>query len=56
MKRDIFVFLLHVLIISLALGGAHWLEIPIKHLGFGFICGIAFYSLFWRYYYGYWPD
>lgn len=50
------VFLFHLIVIGLGLGGAWILEIPFTHLGFGFLFGVALYSLYWRHIYGYWPE
>ena len=32
------------------------LDIPLDHLGYGFVLGVGLYSLHWRHTYGYWPD
>ena len=50
------VFLAHVSVIALALLGALMLEIPLNHLSFGFLCGVAVFSMYWRHIYGFWPE
>lgn len=47
---------LHLIVIALGLGGAWILEIPLSHLGFGFLFGVALYSMYWRHIYGFWPE
>lgn len=55
-KRELYVLLVHFVILGLlALGALTW-NVPLYHLGLGFLAGVALYSLFWRYWYGFWPD
>lgn len=46
----------HLGIVGIGLGGAWLLDIPFNHLGFGFIFGVALYSMYWRHVYGFWPE
>ena len=54
--------LLHLVMMALAGSALWWLwdyDHPMKPLGdfgFGFVFGVALYSLYWRIMYGYWPD
>lgn len=56
MTRTRQVFLAHVIAIALAGLGTWILEIPVAHLGYGAVIGVAIYSLYWRIMYGHWPD
>ena len=46
----------HIAVIALGGLGVLVLEIPLAHLGFGFLFGVALYSLYWRHIYGFWPE
>ena len=56
MKWHLAIFAIIVLLAALILGTIHFAGVSVIDYALGFISGIALYSLFWRWRYGFWPD
>ena len=56
LKLDVLVMAAHFILVVVLFGLALYLDPSIPSMAFGFILGVAFYSLFWRWRYGHWPD
>ena len=56
MKLDLLVLAAHFVFVASALGWMFYSGLSIYDTGAGFVLGIALYSLFWRWRYGFWPD
>lgn len=56
MKWHLAIFTIIAVLVTLALGTMYFINVDVMDYALGFISGIALYSLFWRWRYGFWPD